>query len=96
MALDGWSPSREHSPRGVADKAEALRHKMMLSFIWVALDAGQCHMNLWTNPESWLVQNICSSERESGLLKVTPLEAKLWLHLFINGDPDGQKFERPS
>ena len=42
MALDSWSPSREHSPRGVADRAAALRHKMMLSYIWVALDGGQC------------------------------------------------------
>ena len=64
MALASWSPSREHLPRGVADKAEALRHKTMLSFTWVALDGGECHMNLWTNPESWLVQDIYSSERK--------------------------------
>lgn len=80
----------------VTDTAEALRHKTMLSFIWVALDGGECHMNLWTNPESWLVQDICSSERDSGLLKVTPPETKLWFHLFTSGDPEGQKCEEPS
>ena len=34
-------------------------------------------------------------QRESGLLKVTPPETKLWFHLFISGDPDG-KDEEPS
>ena len=42
---------------------------------------------------SW---DICSSERESDLLKVTPPGTKPWLHLLINWDPEGQNFERPS
>lgn len=32
-----------------------LRHVVVMAFIWVAPVEGQCHTNLWANPETWLI-----------------------------------------